>query len=87
VDDDGGRGPARSGMGTGHGMIGMQERVKAAGGTFAAGPRAGGGFRVEAELPLAGWVGAGVNAGVNAGGRHEAGNPSVAYETASEAIA
>jgi glucose-6-phosphate-specific signal transduction histidine kinase len=54
VDDDGGRGPARSGMGTGHGMIGMQERVKAVGGTFAAGPRPGGGFRVEAELPLAG---------------------------------
>ncbi|MEY9862766.1 signal transduction histidine kinase [Catenulispora sp. GAS73] len=52
VDDDGGRGPARSGMGTGHGMIGMQERVKAVGGTFGAGPRAGGGFRVEAELPL-----------------------------------
>jgi signal transduction histidine kinase len=52
VDDDGGRGPARSGIGTGHGMIGMQERVKAIGGTFGAGPRAGGGFRVEAELPL-----------------------------------
>ena len=52
VDDDGGRGPARSGMGTGHGMIGMQERVKAIGGIFAAGPRAGGGFRVEAELPV-----------------------------------
>ena len=30
-----------AGMGTGHGMIGMQERVKAVGGTFAAGPRAG----------------------------------------------
>ena len=57
VDDDGGRGPARSGMGTGHGMIGMQERVKAVGGTFAAGPRAGGGFRVEAELPLGSRVG------------------------------
>jgi signal transduction histidine kinase len=52
VDDDGGRGPAGSGMGTGHGMIGMQERVKAVGGTFAAGPQDGGGFRVEAELPL-----------------------------------
>ena len=39
-------------MGTGHGMIGMHERVKAVGGTFAAGPRPGGGFRVEAELPL-----------------------------------
>ncbi|MBS2551664.1 sensor histidine kinase [Catenulispora sp. NL8] len=59
VDDDGGRGPARSGMGTGHGMIGMQERVKAVGGTFAAGPRAGGGFRVEAELPLLARTGAG----------------------------
>ncbi|GAA2021806.1 histidine kinase [Catenulispora yoronensis] len=52
VVDDGGRGAARSGLGTGHGMIGMQERVKAVGGTFAAGPRAGGGFRVDAELPL-----------------------------------
>jgi signal transduction histidine kinase len=52
VDDDGGRGPARTGIGTGHGMIGMHERVKAIGGTFGAGPRARGGFRVEAELPL-----------------------------------
>ncbi|NUP48437.1 MAG: sensor histidine kinase [Catenulispora sp.] len=54
VVDDGGRGPARSGLGTGHGMIGMQERVKAVGGTFAAGPLAGGGFRVDAELPVRG---------------------------------
>jgi signal transduction histidine kinase len=59
VDDDGGRGPARSGMGTGHGMIGMQERVKAIGGTFAAGPRPRGGFRVEAELPVPVWGGHG----------------------------
>ncbi|MFL6109803.1 MAG: sensor histidine kinase [Catenulispora sp.] len=58
VVDDGGRGVPRSGMGTGHGMIGMQERVKAAGGTFAAGPGNGGGFRVEAELPLPADVGA-----------------------------
>jgi signal transduction histidine kinase len=54
VVDDGGRGAARSGLGTGHGMIGMQERVKAVGGTFAAGPAVGGGFRVDAELPLHG---------------------------------
>ena len=47
-------GSAKSGKGdgTGHGMIGMQERAKALGGTFAAGPRPGGGFRVDAELPV-----------------------------------
>jgi hypothetical protein len=54
IHDDGGRGPARTGLGTGHGMIGMQERVKAAGGTFTALPRPTGGFRVEAELPIPG---------------------------------
>jgi signal transduction histidine kinase len=75
VDDDGGRGPARSGMGTGHGMIGMQERVKAVGGSFAAGPRPGGGFRVEAELPLSA-----ARAGV-------VGNSSASYGTAAEAVA
>ncbi|TJZ57463.1 sensor histidine kinase [Streptomyces piniterrae] len=36
----------------GHGVIGMRERAKAAGGTLAAGPRPGGGFRIDAELPL-----------------------------------
>jgi signal transduction histidine kinase len=41
-----------SGNGTGHGMIGMQERAKALGGTFAAGPLRGGGFRVDAVLPV-----------------------------------
>ncbi|MFI5522271.1 sensor histidine kinase [Streptomyces platensis] len=40
------------GTGTGHGMIGMHERAKAAGGTLTAGPRPGGGFRTAAELPL-----------------------------------
>ncbi|MBL1096089.1 sensor histidine kinase [Streptomyces coffeae] len=40
------------GAGTGHGMIGMGERAKSAGGTLAAGPRPDGGFRIEAELPL-----------------------------------
>ncbi|MGW7579188.1 sensor histidine kinase [Streptomyces sp. NPDC054765] len=40
------------GTGTGHGMIGMHERAKAAGGTLTAGPRPAGGFRIDAELPL-----------------------------------
>jgi signal transduction histidine kinase len=38
--------------GTGHGIIGMRERVHLCGGTFAAGPLRGGGFRVTAALPL-----------------------------------
>ncbi|MGW8887228.1 sensor histidine kinase [Streptomyces sp. NPDC055749] len=36
----------------GHGMIGMRERAKAAGGTLTAGAQPTGGFRVIAELPL-----------------------------------
>jgi signal transduction histidine kinase len=50
VDDDG-RGPAASG-GDGNGIRGMRERVVALGGELAAGPRPGGGFRVQARLPL-----------------------------------
>jgi signal transduction histidine kinase len=63
VDDDGAAssaglgGPGGSG-GTpgpqptsGMGLIGMRERVSALGGRLDAGPRAGGGFRVLAELP------------------------------------
>ncbi len=37
--------------GGGRGMIGMRERAAMLGGTFSAGPVAGGGFRVAAELP------------------------------------
>ena len=38
--------------GTGHGVIGMRERVHLCGGTFGAGPRSSGGFQVIATLPL-----------------------------------
>ena len=38
--------------GSGQGIVGMQERALLLGGTFDAGPRLGGGFRVVARLPI-----------------------------------
>ncbi|WP_078622214.1 sensor histidine kinase [Streptomyces sp. NRRL S-244] len=43
-------GAAGSGSGSGSGLVGLDERVRLAGGSFAAGPR-GGGFTVRARLP------------------------------------
>ena len=38
--------------GSGRGLAGMRERAELLGGRFEAGPEAGGGFRVEVEIPL-----------------------------------
>ena len=63
--EDNGRGGAVSGNATdgdatggnllssgGHGITGMSERARLLGGTFEAAPKFGGGFRVEAFLPI-----------------------------------
>ncbi len=52
VVDDGGAAPAPGSTGGGRGIVGMTERAKVLGGTLTAGPAIGGGFRVEAVLPL-----------------------------------
>lgn len=59
VDDDGSGGTAAGHMaadptGSGNGIAGMRERASALGGQLEAGPRSGGGFRVQARLPLSG---------------------------------
>lgn len=53
VEDDGRTAHHRpQPAGTGHGLIGMRERVATVGGRLHAGPRPGGGFSVTADLPL-----------------------------------
>lgn len=51
VDDEGGSAIAPSGE-TGSGIAGMRERVAALGGTFRAGPKEHGGWRVESQIPV-----------------------------------
>jgi signal transduction histidine kinase len=39
-------------LGAGRGIIGMRERVRGLGGALSAGPKAGGGYRVHAQIPM-----------------------------------
>jgi len=52
VVDDGRAAPGVNGDTSGHGLIGMRERVSLFGGELSVGPRTGRGFAVSARLPL-----------------------------------
>lgn len=49
---DRGVGPSGQNPPGGHGLVGMRERVRLLGGSFAAGPGPDGGFRVAAQVPI-----------------------------------
>jgi len=54
---DNGRGAAAElaggdSLGAGRGIIGMRERVSGLGGSLSAGPKAGGGYRIHAQIPM-----------------------------------
>jgi signal transduction histidine kinase len=51
VVDDGRGAAAAPSNGGGHGLVGMRERVAVLGGSFQAGPKPGGGYRVHAIIP------------------------------------
>jgi signal transduction histidine kinase len=53
-DAAGGGGAVEAKPADGFGLIGLRERTRAVGGTLTAGPTAGGGFRVVADLPTGG---------------------------------
>jgi signal transduction histidine kinase len=57
VSDDGDGGADPIAGGTGHGLVGVRERVKLYGGEMSAGAANGGGFRLTTSLPLSGYGG------------------------------
>jgi len=65
ADRGGGTLPTRLG-GSGHGLVGMRERVRMYGGELHAGRRRGGGFEVQVRLPLEGEEEAALTAGARA---------------------
>ena len=52
IHDDGRGAATTAANGAGQGLVGMRERVEAFGGSLSAGPRTGGGFAVDAILPI-----------------------------------